>query len=111
MSLDEEPCGPWNTPELGDRGGLGRPPPPRTSVAPTSDADVDAEGDAEMSETMTSSPMSMSSSEMLAQGRALEARFEELIKMGGVGDGGGAEAVGLEFGSEARDFARFGMVL
>jgi len=78
--------------------------------------DVDTEGDANMDDgaLASSSPiMSMSSSEMLAQGRALEARFEELVRMGGGGGGGGGSGsvVGLEFGSEARDFARFGVVL
>ena len=65
----------------------------------------------------TLSPMEMSPSEMLAQGRELEARFEAFIRMGnadvrGHGQGDGIE--GLEFGSsssEARDFARFRMVL
>jgi hypothetical protein len=52
----------------------------------------------------------------LAQGRELEARFEELIRMGdaaGVVRGQGSEGGGggLEFGSEAREFARFRMVL
>ena len=66
----------------------------------------------------TLSPMEMSPSEMLAQGRELEARFEALIRMGGDADvrghGQGDGIDGLEFGlssSEARDFARFRMVL
>jgi len=108
MSLDEEPCGPSNTPEPGDRGGLGRPP---TSVASTSDVDMDRDGngngDAEMDDDLTSGPMAVSPSGMLAQGRALEARFEELIEMHSAGD----RAAGLEFGSETRDFAGFGTVL
>ena len=80
------------------------------------DADVNADSSEEPAAT---TPMfSMSPTEMLAQGRELEARFEELIRMGDadavvvrgqVGSEGGG---GLEFGfSEARDFARFRMVL
>ena len=62
----------------------------------------------------------MSPTEMLAQGRELEARFEALIKMGddgggagvGVGSGGHERrGSGLEFGSEAREFAGSGMMI
>jgi hypothetical protein len=53
----------------------------------------------------TLSPMEMSPSEMLAQGRELEARFEALIRMGGDADvrghGQGDGIDGLEFGSSS----------
>lgn len=79
------------------------------------DEDVDSRSEG------TLSPMEMSPSEMLAQGRELEARFQALIRMcdaNVLGHGHGREhgngRDGLEFGSsssEARDFARFRMVL
>ena len=122
MGLDEEPCGPSNTPEPGERH---LPPPPPTSIShedhvEDGGVDVDADVNADSSEepAATTPMFSMSPTEMLAQGRELEARFEELIRMGDadavvvrgqVGSEGGG---GLEFGfSEARDFARFRMVL
>jgi hypothetical protein len=129
MGLDEEPCGPSNTPEPGERH---LPPPPPTSIAHEYhvedgdvDLDVDVKADADSSEEVAATtPMfSMSPTEMLAMGRELEARFEELIRMGDAdadaavrgqvgSEGGGGGGGGLEFGfSEARDFARFRMVL
>jgi hypothetical protein len=121
MSLDEEPCGPSNTPEPGE----GHSPPPLPSmlasrsvlkaVAPDEDVDLNGDGD---SETATSPMFSMSPTEMLAQGREFEARFEALVTSrsgaGANGDegsrssrGGGLEVVS----SEARDTARFRMGL
>ena len=149
MSLDEEPCGPSNTPEPFGENVFGIPPPVasgtvaaaaplRSDVSGYRNGGVDRDGDSEVETQMDvdmamamvvtpiSSPMSMSSSEMLAQGRELEARFEALIRVGGSGGGGGGgggggisghessggSGSGLEIGgSEARDFARFGMVL
>lgn len=143
MSLDEEPCGPSNTPEPFGENAFGKPPPVsagavaaaaplRSSVSGYRNGGVDRDGDSamqmqrdvDMAMAMVappiSCPMSMSSSEMLAQGRELEARFEALIRFGGGGGGGGisghessgGSGSGLEIGgSEARDFARFGMVL
>jgi hypothetical protein len=79
------------------------------------------DGDAEShSERSLSSPMEMSASEMLAQGRELEAIFEALVRIGDAGnvrargqEGNGRD--GPEFGSssssEAREFARSRMVL
>lgn len=75
MSLDEEPCGPSNTPEPG---GVALAPAP------------------------TSTP-SLSSAELLSQGRELEAKFNGLMA-GIVGESVG----GLR--SEARDFAAVGLV-
>jgi hypothetical protein len=75
MSLDEEPCGPSNTPE-----------PAGIALAPAP----------------TSTP-ALSSVDLLAQGRELEAKFQEL--MAGVS---GDSIVGLK--SEARDFAAVGLV-
>lgn len=75
MSLDEEPCGPSNTPE---------PDAPALAPAPTSTA-------------------SLSSAEMLAEGRVLVAKFEELMAgMNGQGVGG--------LKAEARDFAAVGLI-
>lgn len=76
MSLDEEPCGPSNTPE-----------PAVTALAPAP----------------TSMP-SVSSAELLSQGRELEAKFNGL--MAGVG----VENVVGGLKSEARDFAAVGLV-
>jgi hypothetical protein len=75
MSLDEEPCGPSNTPE-----------PAGTALAPA----------------LMSMP-ALSSADLLAQGRELEAKFQEL--MAAVN---GDSIVGLT--SEARDFAAVGLV-
>ena len=75
MSLDEDPCGPSNTPE-----------PAAVALSPA----------------LTSTP-SLSSADLLAQGRELEAKFQEL--MAGVS---GESVVGLK--SEARDFAAVGLV-
>jgi hypothetical protein len=114
MSLDEEPCGPSNTPEPGER----HSPPPSIlasqSAAPDEGGDVGEDGDGD-SET----PMfSMSPTEMLAQGRELEARFEALVtSRSGAGGNNGDEGSssrggGLEFvASEAKDSARFRSVL
>jgi hypothetical protein len=119
MSLDEEPCGPSNTPEPGE----GHSPPPPSilasrsvlkAVAPDEDVDLNGDGD---SETATSPMFSMSPTEMLAQGRELEARVEALVKSrsgaGGNGDEGSSSRGGeLEFrSSEAKDSARFRSVL
>ena len=117
MSLDEAPCGPSNTPEPGDLGGLGRPPLPRTPTSLSASEDESMDDDIDSRSEGTLSPMEMSPSEMLAQGRELEARFQALIRMGDadVRDHGRGDGIdGLEFGSsssEARDFARFRMVL
>lgn len=76
MSLDEEPCGPSNTPE---------PAGVALASAPTS-------------------MPSLSSAELLSQGRELEATFNGL--MAGVG----VESVVGGLKSEARDFAAVGLV-
>lgn len=76
MSLDEEPCGPSNTPE-----------PAGTALAPAP----------------TSAP-TLSSADLVEQEREIEAKFRELMK----GVGGGEGIGGL--GSEARDFAVVGLV-
>jgi hypothetical protein len=82
MSLDEEPCGPSNTPE---------PSGMALAPAPTS-----------MPEPLLAS--SSSSVDVLAHGRELEARFEEL--MAGVS----ADGIGVFNLAEARDFAAVGLV-
>jgi hypothetical protein len=82
MSLDEEPCGPSNTPEPA---GLALAPAPTSKPEP-------------------SLASSSSSIDVLAHGRELEARFEEL--MAGVSADG---VVGFNL-SEARDFAAVGLV-
>jgi hypothetical protein len=89
MSLDEEPCGPSNTSEPG---GVAVAPAP-TGMPPRLAEDH--------SSLMASSS---ASSDVLAHGRELEARFEEL--MAGVGGDGLA---GFQL-SEARDFAAVGFV-
>ncbi|GAB7323691.1 hypothetical protein MBLNU13_g07164t1 [Cladosporium sp. NU13] len=76
MSLDEEPCGPSNTPE-----------PAGAALAPAP----------------TSAP-SLSSAELLSQGRELEAKFNG--SMSGVS----GESVVGGLRSEARDFAAVGLV-
>jgi hypothetical protein len=104
MSLDEEPCGPSNTPEPA---GLALAPAP-TSMPPRLAEDSngfaeDSNGFAEDSSLLVSASSS-ASSDVLAQGRELEARFDEL--MAGVGGDGLA---GFQL-SEARDFAAVGLV-
>jgi hypothetical protein len=89
MSLDEEPCGPSNTSEPG---GVAVAPAP-TGMPPRLAEDH--------SSLMASSS---ASSDVLAHGRELEARFEELME--GVG-GDGVRGFQL---SEARDFAAVGFV-
>jgi hypothetical protein len=82
MSLDEEPCGPSNTPEPA---GVALAPAPTSMPGPLLAS-------------------SSASSDVLAQERELEARFEEL--MAGVGGDGLA---GFQL-SEARDFAAVGSI-
>jgi hypothetical protein len=90
MSLDEEPCGPSNTPEPA---GVAVAPAPMGMPARLAE---DSDGFAEASSSV--------SSDTLAQGRELEARFEEL--MAGVGGDGLA---GFQL-FEAGDFAAVGLV-
>jgi hypothetical protein len=107
------------------------PPSPSTSASRSAAANMDKgvifemdlqmdDGDVESRSEGALSPMEMSASEMLAQGRELEARFEALVRIGDAsvrahdGQRNGRDG-GLEFGSssssEAREFARSRMVL
>jgi hypothetical protein len=90
MSLDEEPCGPSNTPE--PAGGAVAPAPMGMPLRLVEDSIGFVEDS------------SSASSDVLARGRELEARFVELMK--GVGGDGLA---GFQL-SEARDFAAVGLV-